>query len=321
MGALDGVVVLDLTRLLPGAVATMILRSEGAEVIKVEEPESGDYARSMPPMIGKSGAVFQFTNAGKKSVAINLKSPDGGKVFRRLLSKADILIEGFRPGVMERLGLSWPDLTIEFPRLIYASLTGYPRESGEAAAAGHDLNYMAAAGLLGWPPTVPATQNADICGGSMQVVQAVLLAIIERNRTGRGARIDVSMSRGVWPLAAAPAAFAAASAGNPLSGAFPCYNLYETSDQEWLAVGALEPRFWSEFCEAMGEREWVARQFDPLLKPSLAAAIRSRSCAAWETVFAGRDCCVNRVEHSPRFARPVEPPPELGQDNELLRES
>ncbi len=321
MGALDGLVVLDLTRLLPGAVATMMLRGEGAEVIKIEEPSVGDYARTMEPLLDGTGAVFRYTNAGKKSVTINLKQADGRRVFRRLLRKADVLVEGFRPGVMEKFELGYGDLMEEHPRLIYASLTGYPRGSKEELVAGHDLNYMAAAGLLGWPPSVPETQMADICGGSMQVLQAILLAIIERQKTGRGSRIDVAMSAGVWPLAVAPAAFAAARAPSPLSGAFPCYNLYETSDGEWLAVAALEEKFWREFCLAMREPAWITRQFDRTLKPVLAGAIESRTAYVWGLVFGGRDCCVNQVVRKPVFQAPPDPVPALGQDNDLLADA
>lgn len=318
MGALDGLVVLDLTRLLPGAVATMMLRAEGAEVIKVEEPSTGDYARTMEPLIEGTGAVFGFTNAGKKSVTINLKQEAGRLAFRRLLGTADVLVEGFRPGVMERFEIGYGDLMHEHPRLIYASLTGYPRGSKEELVAGHDLNYMAAAGLLGWPPSVPETQMADICGGSMQLVQAILLAIIERHKTGRGSRIDIAMSSGVWPLAVAPAAFAAAEAVSPLSGAYPCYNLYRTSDGAWLAVAALEEKFWREFCLAMREPEWITRRFDRTLKPVLAAAIESRTAHDWGLVFGGRDCCVNQVVRKPVFDAPIGPVPALGQDNDLL---
>lgn len=318
MAALDGITILDLTRLLPGAVATMILRSEGAEVIKIEEPGRGDYARSMEPLLDGTGAVFRYTNPGKKSITLDLKSPAGQRTLRTLLSRADILVEGFRPGVMERLGFGYGDLAPAFPELIYASLTGFPRDSPQALEAGHDLNYMAAAGLLGWPPAVPAALMADICGGSMQLVRGILCAIIERYRTGLGSRVDVAMSTGVWPLAAAPAAFVAAGAPNPLSGGLPCYGLYETSDAEWLAVAALEPRFWGEFCSAAENPEWIPRQFDSGFTPLLAAAIRLRTAAEWERRCQGRDCCVNRVRRTPVFQPSSDPIPELGQDNDSV---
>lgn len=312
MKPLDGVLVLDLTRLLPGATATMMLLDSGAEVIKIEEPGKGDYARSMPPLIDGEGALFRFTNAGKKSVALDLKSERGRSAFLGLVERADIVVEGFRPGVMERLGLSFDVLSAANPKLIFASITGYPRDSERAREAGHDLNYMAAAGLLGWPPSMPTVQMADICGGSMMLVREVLLALIERGRTGKGKRIDVAMTEGLWPLAIAPRAFAAAGAVNPLTGAYPCYNLYETADGEWLAVGALEGQFWREFCAAADRREWTDRAFDPLLIEDVRAAMRERSGREWLAAFAGRDCCVNAVNRIEPGAIPAEPTPALG---------
>jgi crotonobetainyl-CoA:carnitine CoA-transferase CaiB-like acyl-CoA transferase len=296
---LEGVRVLDLTRLLPGAVATMILRDAGADVLKVEEPGRGDYARSMPPLVDGVGALFLATNQGKRSVRLDLKSAAGRDSLLAMAPDADVLVEGFRPGVMERLGLGADVLAQAAPRLIYASLTGWPRGSPDAGRAGHDLNYLADAGLLGWPPTMPAAQIADICGGSMQLVNRILLALIERSRTGLGSRVDVSMVEGLAPLAIAPRAFADAGAVNPLSGAHPCYRLYRAADG-WVALGALESRFWGEFCGAVGRPEWVARQWDGALVAEVESMFRGRRAAEWVALCSGRDCCLTEVRERPR---------------------
>ncbi|MGH9672219.1 MAG: CaiB/BaiF CoA transferase family protein, partial [Bryobacteraceae bacterium] len=200
---LDGIVILDLTRLLPGAVATQRLAAQGAEVIKIEEPGAGDYARRMPPLIDGVGAVFLRTNAGKKSVALNLKDPRGREALLRLAAIADVLVEGFRPGVMDRLGLGCETLHTRYPHLIYASLTGYGSDGPRSAWAGHDVNYLATAGVLdligpaGGPPVIPGVQIADIAGGSLQLIIGILLALLDRQRTGHGCRVDVSMTDGL----------------------------------------------------------------------------------------------------------------------------
>src|ERR1017187_8315665 len=188
MKPLDGIVVLDLTRLLPGAVATMMLANFGAEVIKVEEPECGDYARSMRPLIDGQGAYYWLTNSGKKSVAINLKHSEGKQVLSRLISSADVLIEGLRPGVMDRLGLGYEEVSRQNPRLIYAAITGYGQEGPRAAHAGHDINYVALGGVLDtlrMGGGLPGVQIADIAGSTHAVI-GVLLALRSREKTGRG---------------------------------------------------------------------------------------------------------------------------------------
>ena len=314
MKPLDGIRILDLTRLLPGAVATMMLQEAGAEVVKIEEPGLGDYARSMPPLIDGVGAVFLFTNQGKESVRLDLKSREGREGLLDMAQHADVLVEGFRPGVMERLGIG-PDVMAEAnPRLIYASLTGWSRSCADGSRAGHDLNYLAAAGLLGWPPAMPAVQIADICGGSMQLVSRILLALIERAKTGRGSRVDVSMVDGLAPLAIAPRAFAAAGALNPLSGVYPCYRLYEAADGGWIALGALEAKFWREFCAVADQLPWIERQFDTTLVPEVEALVRQRTAEDWVRDCGLRDCCLNVVrELSGTGASTRSPPTATGR--------
>ncbi len=196
MRPLDGITVIDLTRLLPGAAATMLLSNFGADVIKIEQPGQGDYARRIPPLVDGEGAVFRATNRGKRSFALDLKSADGKAALREMVANADVLLEGFRPGAMGRLGLDYPALRAVNERLIYVSLTGYGQTGPYAAMAGHDINYIALSGLLGVTGAIPGVQIADLAGGSLQAVIGILLALMARHKTGRGQYVDVSMLEG-----------------------------------------------------------------------------------------------------------------------------
>ncbi len=304
MTALDGIRVLDLTRLLPGAVATQILRDYGAEVVKVEPPGSGDYARSLLSG-GGSNPMFEATNRGKKSVVLDLKSEAGREALLRMSESADVLVEGFRPGVMERLQLGWDVLHARNPRLIFATLTGYGQGGAYRDLAGHDLNYLALAGVLDLigakdgPPAIPGVQIADIAGGSLQAVIGILLALHARQRTGEGQRVDVSMKDGLAALLTIPLALGSRPRGDDtLSGRYACYNLYRCSDGRWLTVAALEGRFWRNLCEALGVEELVAGQFAPAqdeAKQKLAAIFATRPAAVWFEQLGPKDCCVAPV--------------------------
>lgn len=314
MRPLDGLAVLDLTRLLPGAAATMMLANFGAEVTKIEEPLAGDYGRHMPPLVDGVGAVFRAVNRGKKSVALDLKSPTGVAAFRELLSTADVLIEGNRPGVMKRLGLDYDALRADYPRLIYVSLTGYGQQGPYAGLAGHDINYLALGGLLdltgaaGGPPAIPGAQIADLAGGSMQAVIGVLLAVAAREKTGRGQFVDAGMIDGVTWLLALPLAIQAAT-GNParrgettLSGRYACYHVYRADDGRWLAVGALEPKFWRTVCERLGCPQFAAEQFaegprQADIVEAVSRIFETRPAREWMDVFAGADACVTLVQN------------------------
>lgn len=295
MRPLDGLAVLDLTRLLPGAAATQLLANYGAEVIKIEAPGVGDYARHMPPLIDGEGAVFRASNRGKRSVALDLKNPRDAEAFRRMAAGADVLIEGFRPGVMRRLGLDYEALRPLNERLIYASLTGYGQSGPYAAQAGHDVNYLALGGLLGLTgpedaPAIPGAQVADLAGGALQAVIGILLALEARHRTGRGQHVDVAMLDGVAWLMTLPLAVYSATGHSPerarttLSGRYACYNLYRAREGRWLAVGALEPKFWAALCQRLGCPEFEADQF---AEGSRQAEIKS----ALDRIFATRPTC------------------------------
>lgn len=299
MSDLQGIVVLDLTRLLPGAVATQQLAEWGAEVIKIEAPPAGDYARDMNP------AVFQSTNSGKKSVAIDLKHPRGREILLSLTRGADVLMEGNRPGVMAKLGLGYEDLRAINQRLIYCSLTGYGQQGPYSRLAGHDVNYMALGGVLSLNlPVIPGVQIADLVGGSMQSVTGILLALFARNQTGQGRHIDISMYAGVTSLLTIPLAAwrdtgcEPTPGGEILSGRYACYNVYQSGDGRWLAVGALEPKFWAELCRRLDCKDLIARQFEQqqdAVKSRIASIFRTRSAADWFEELRDSDCCVTLV--------------------------
>ena len=312
MSALDGIVVLDLTRLLPGATTTLTLVEHGAEVIKIEQPGAGDYARTL------SAAVFARTNGGKKSVAIDLKNPAGRDALLALSVAADVLIEGFRPGVMARLGLDYDALRARNQRLIYTSLTGYGQTGPYAMLAGHDINYTALGGVLGLClPAIPGVQIADLAGGAMQAVNAILLALLDRHRTGVGCRLDISMLDGVRSLLTIPLAGDSAT----LSGRYACYNVYRAGDGRWLAVGALEPKFWQELCRRLECRELIAWQFadekQGEVKARIAGILLGKTAREWFDLLRDSDCCVTPVltptEAVDGMALRSEPVPALGQ--------
>jgi crotonobetainyl-CoA:carnitine CoA-transferase CaiB-like acyl-CoA transferase len=327
MNALDGMLVLDLTRLLPGAVATKQLADCGAEVIKIEQPGEGDYARKLAP------AVFKRTNAGKKSIGLDLKKPRGREILLSLARRADVLVEGFRPGVMARLGLAYEDLSAVNERLIYASLTGYGQTGPYAQMAGHDLNYISLGGIMGLNlPVIPGVQIADLVGGSMQTVTGILLALVERHRTGKGRHVDVSMYAGVTSLLTVPLAMFSENGEEPargslrLNGYYACYNVYECSDGRWISVGALEPKFWAELCRRLDREDLIARQYeDPQdsLKAAVAAIFRKRAAFDWFRDLRDSDSCVTPVLKISEVARELPepcgpPPPHLGQHTKEL---
>jgi alpha-methylacyl-CoA racemase len=307
--------VLDCSRLLPGPFATLVLADLGATVDKIEDSGGGDYLRHLPPQIAGESAAFQLLNRGKRSAILDLKRPEGRDAFRRLVATCDVLFDPFRPGVLARLGLGHEALRAEHPRLIVCALTGYGQSGSLAARAGHDLNYLARAGLLGaqgpasGPPQVPGFQLADISGGLWSVI-AILAALKERERTGQGAVLDISMTDGV--LGFALTTLAAALADDPaarsnariagedtLTGGIAPYNTYLSKDGHALALAALEPKFWISFCEGVGlgaeMSALVPGPHQDALKDKVRAVFQAKTRAEWETFAAERDCCIEPV--------------------------
>ncbi|MBI4473517.1 MAG: CoA transferase, partial [Acidobacteria bacterium] len=275
-------IVLDLSRLLPGGYATHLLGEMGARVIKIEDPVRGDYLREFPfPFEDGMSAYFHAINRGKQSVVIDLKkSPE---TLLRLAEHADVIIEGFRPGVMDRLGVGYSAVAKSNPMIIYCSLTGYGQTGEYRDRAGHDINYLGLTGLLDLNrgqdglPAMPGLQIADVASGSLFAVSKILCAVIERAERGQGEHIDVDMVSGTASLmkfTAAPAALAEKPITWDdliLNGQVPCYNLYSTADGRWLSMGNLEEKFWETFCRVVGREDWIPRQFDRTLRPEVAS--------------------------------------------------
>ena len=312
MKPLEGMVVLDFTRLLPGAAATMMLANFGAEVIKIEAPGTGDYGRGIPPLIDGEGAVFRLVNRGKKSVVLDLKDARDRQSLLRLVDRVDALVESFRPGVMNKLGLDYETLRARNARLIYVSLTGYGQSSPYAGMAGHDINYLALGGVLdligarGGAPAIPGVQIADLAGGAMQAVIGLLLALAARHKNGYGQWVDVSMLAGVASLLPVPMALHAALGQAPargdavLSGRYACYNVYQAAGGRWLAVGALEPKFWAELCRALGCPDFIPDQFAEgprrlEIISAVADLFRTRPAEEWFERLRELDACVTPV--------------------------
>jgi crotonobetainyl-CoA:carnitine CoA-transferase CaiB-like acyl-CoA transferase len=309
--ALDGIRVLDLSRMLPGPYASMMLADLGAEVIKVEEPGAGDPTRHSRPMIGRESAIFLQVNRNKKSLAIDLKTADGRDIFLKLAARADLVLEQFRPGVVDRLGVGYQSVSELNPRIVYCSLTGFGQTGPHRDRSGHDVNYLALAGVLGLTtdsrgvPVIPGVQVADLAGG-MVAAFAMLAALLARERTGRGQYVDVSMFDVMLSMLAIPAAHEFAGtrieAGGKytLSGAYPFYNVYETSDGKFMTLGALEPKFWANFCRAVGREDLISRQFDQAerreaLFDEVRQIFKSRSRDEWVEMLSKADCCAEPV--------------------------
>lgn len=309
MPPLDGLLVLDFTTLLPGPLATLMLAEAGAEVVKIERPPIGDEMRSYAPRWGADSVNFALLNRGKRSVALDLKDPAQRARLDPLLDRADVLVEQFRPGVMDRLGLGWETLSQRHPRLIYCSITGYGQDGPKRDVAGHDLNYIGDTGLLsvssGDPanPTVPPALVADIAAGAYPAFMNILLALLARGPSGRGCRLDVAMTDHLfpflyWAIGAGLATGHFPGNGDALTtGGTPRYRLYPAADGRLIAVAAIEQRFWDRFCALIG--------LDPALRDDasdpaattarIAALLRARPAADWRAVFDGEDCCCSVV--------------------------
>jgi crotonobetainyl-CoA:carnitine CoA-transferase CaiB-like acyl-CoA transferase len=319
---LQGLRVLDLTRLLPGPVAALRLAELGADVLKIEAPGAGDPTRTMlqsssDRVAGRPGAFYRMVNRGKRETRLDLKSEAGRNVLRALAAEADVLIESFRPGVMERLGLGYTTLCTANPRLVYCAISGYGASGPFADRAGHDLNYIGYAGVLDQlasrdgAPILPNFQIADLLGGALSAVTQILAALWHVARGGAGRFVDVSMTHTsyahnfVAQVSLMNDGAAPAAGSGLLNGGVPCYNLYRTSDERWLAVGALELKFWETLCMALDRPEWATRHWslgqaiggpDALaLTQELAAVIATRTLDEWVELLELLDCCVSPV--------------------------
>ena len=271
--------VLDLTRLLPGPYATLVLSDLGADVVKIEDPDNGDYLREVSP------GMFAALNRGKRSAVLDLKSAGGTAQLGALARKADVLVESFRPGVLERLlPPPWPE------RLVVCRLSGFGQSGPWRDRAGHDIGYLALSGVLAFSRgALPAVQLADLFGGGQQAVIAVLAALLERAQTGRGRTLDVAMAEGSTGLLL-PHLGEAAGAVNVLDGSRPCYRIYSCARGAY-ALGALEPKFWLRFCAAVHRPGWAQRGFDVALTPEVDALFALRTRDEWDAQLRPADCC------------------------------
>ncbi len=305
MGPLSHLLVIDFSTLLPGPLATLMLAEAGAEVVKIERPGTGDDMRSYSRNPSADNACFSLLNRGKRSIVIDLKDPAARERLTPLLKRADIIVEQFRPGVMDRLGLSYADIAAINPRIIYCSITGYGQTGPSRDQAGHDLTYMAETGVLGLScgttstPVIPPALIADIGAGSYPALINILLAISERDRSGTGRHLDISMTDNLFPFiywALAQGVAAGKWPGNGterVTGGSPRYRLYATGDGKFLAAAPLEDRFWRNFCDAIGlEEELRSGEADQIAVASRVEAIISdKPAAEWAERLGSVDCC------------------------------
>jgi crotonobetainyl-CoA:carnitine CoA-transferase CaiB-like acyl-CoA transferase len=316
---LAGIKVLDLTKLAPGPFCTMILGDLGADVIKIEEPgpptgrraEQAGKAGTEGPGAPFSGSPFNALNRNKKSIGLNLKSGPGKEVFRRMVQRADVLVQEYRPGVAERLGIGYEQMSVRNDRLIYCAITGYGQDGPYRNLVGHDLNYIATAGVLsilgraGQLPTIPHNLIADYAGGGMHAAIGILAALVARTQSGRGQFVDISMMDGSMALMAQSfASFFAngrlpARGETPLDGAIPNYNLYETKDGKIITIGAIEPWFFANLCRALGREDLVEHEYNSArraeIQESFGAIFRTKTRDEWFEILSRTDVCVGKM--------------------------
>lgn len=313
---LQGIRVLDLTRLLPGPVATMHLADMGAEVIKIEDSHGGDYARSMGPVRQQVSQLFVAVNRGKQMLRLDLKDAAQREQLLSMVAEADVLVESFRPGVLDKLGLGWPVLKARNPRLVMCAISGYGQQGPLAQQAGHDINYIGYAGMLAQNcardgvPVLPNLQVGDLLGGAQAALQGILAALLAVKMGGAGRLVDVSMAASVlahniMPLVALNNGAEAVAGAELLTGGVPCYNVYRTADGRYMAVGALELKFWQTCCDVLQRPDLKTRHWQlgqavggadaRALKAELDAVFASLSLAQWCERFSAADCCVTPV--------------------------
>jgi crotonobetainyl-CoA:carnitine CoA-transferase CaiB-like acyl-CoA transferase len=308
---LEGIKVLDLSRYLPGPLATQILADFGAEVVKVED-RKGELGRFLHPMINDTSARFYTVNRNKQSLGLDLKQPEGKEIFKKLVAEADIVVDQFRPEVMNKLGLGYETLKEINPRIIYCTITGYGLTGPLRDAAGHDINYLNLAGvteLLGTkdgPPAMCGVQIADIAGGSLYAVIAILLALAAREKTGKGQLCDVAMMDGALSLLAYTLGEWSGGdgklpkrGGELLTGGYAAYNNYKCQDDKYVSLGAVEDKFWASFCKKLGLEEYIPLQMDIPSQPKIESSIQkimfTKTRDEWVEYFSDSDICFTPI--------------------------
>lgn len=319
MQPLAGLKVLDFSTLLPGPLCSLLLAEAGAEVTKVERPSTGDEMRTYDPKVADDSVNFVLLNRGKQSIAIDLKSEHALAQLTPTIQDADVLIEQFRPGVMDRFGLGYGALERINPRLIYCSITGFGQNGLRAGEAAHDLNYMATTGMLSLTagsdgaPVLPPALIADIAGGAYPAMINILLGLRQRDRSGKGLHLDITMADNLftlqyWGLANGAVGVWPEIGSDLVTGGSPRYQIYRTADGAFLAAAPLEDRFWDNFIGLIGlDVPQISRMPAAMAKSAISAAIAAHPLAYWEDRFRGQDVCVTRVvsaleaRHSPHF--------------------
>ncbi len=300
-GALSGTTVIDLSRLLPGPYCSMILADHGARVIAIEDKR-----------FLADGLFLNIINRNKEHMALNLKTAAGKKIFFQLVENADVVLEGFRPGVVDRLGVDYKSVRQVNPRTVYCSITGYGQNGPYRDRVGHDVNYLSFAGVLNLigeadrPPSIPGVQIADIAGGGMNAAIGILLALFAREKTGQGQYIDISMTDGMVGFLPAALFFSQLTGRDPkradgiLSHRYACYNTYETADGQYLSIGAVENRFWKKLCEVLEMPDYAALQYNDRHRREILdfmrAAFRKKTLDEWEATLGDLDICWGRVQ-------------------------
>ncbi|HIA06306.1 MAG TPA: CoA transferase [Flavobacteriales bacterium] len=309
---LDGITILDLSRLLPGPLCTLHLADLGAEVIKIEQPGDGDYTRAIPPLTKNISTFFLTVNRNKRSVTLDLGKEEGREVLLKMVENAHVVVESFRPGALDKMNLSYEVLVKRNPAIILCSITGYGQTGPYKSKAGHDLNYLAYAGILrptlggGGKPAIPNFQIGDIVGGTQNAAMAILAALISQTSTGKGQHLDVSMLDGLLAhnVVALAQKESVSSIGmdtsDILSGLLHCYNLYKTKDDKYIALGALEFKFWAKFCQSINRDDLVSKHMvmgeeSEHVVAELSVIFASKTRDEWTDVLDGADCCISPV--------------------------
>jgi len=309
---LEGIKILDCTRLLPYQYCTMILGDLGAQVLKIEEPLEGDYGRWGDLSRTYESLTFVMANRNKKSMKLNLKEETGKEIFKKLATIHDVLVESFRPGVMDRLGLGYEEIRKVKPDIIYCSATGYGQAGPYRNRPGHDINYLSISGILAWTgehtgrPVIPAIPFGDMAGGGLFPALAILAALFERERSGKGQYIDVAQTDVLISLNIANIAETLArkrgEMARPYSirGTSLCYNTFKTSDGKFIALGALEGKFWESFCRAVGGEEWIGNHYllyeeGSEATEALKKLFASKTQKEWVVIFEKVDTCLTPV--------------------------
>ena len=300
-GSLSGITVIDLSRLLPGPYCSMILADHGARVIAVEDKR-----------FLADGLFFNLINRNKEHMSLNLKTEKGREIFYRLIEKADVLLEGFRPGVVDRLGVDYESVRQANPKIVYCSITGYGQNGPFRDRVGHDANYLSYAGVLDLigekdrPPSIPGVQIADIAGGGMNAAIGILLALFARGNTGQGQYIDISMTDGMVGFLPAALFFRQLTGQEPkradglLSHRYACYNTYETADGRYLSIGAVENRFWKQLCDTLEVPEYASLQYDDQRREEILQYMRKtfkqKSLDEWDAILGDLDICWGKIQ-------------------------